>query len=62
MNPRYLSPEQVTDLVKVFGVTLPEHGHETIERSRLYDRVIAAQRALRDPPRRRPDCASLRPQ
>jgi len=27
MNPRYLSPEQVTDLVKVFGVTLPEHGH-----------------------------------
>lgn len=28
MNPRYLSPEQVKDLVKVFGVTLPEHGHE----------------------------------
>jgi ribulose-5-phosphate 4-epimerase/fuculose-1-phosphate aldolase len=28
MNPRYLSPEQVGDLVKVFGVTLPEHGHE----------------------------------
>lgn len=28
MNPRYLSPEQVADLVKVFGVTLPEHGHE----------------------------------
>jgi 3-dehydro-4-phosphotetronate decarboxylase len=28
MNPRYLSPEQVTDLVKVFGVALPEHGHE----------------------------------
>ena len=28
MNPRYLSPEQVTDLVKVFGMTLPEHGHE----------------------------------
>ncbi|MDA9505574.1 aldolase [Bradyrhizobium sp. CCBAU 11386] len=27
MNPRYLSPEQVKDLVKVFGVTLPEHGH-----------------------------------
>jgi 3-dehydro-4-phosphotetronate decarboxylase len=27
MNPRYLSPEQVTDLVKVFGVSLPEHGH-----------------------------------
>ena len=28
MNPRYLSPEQVADLVKVFGLTLPEHGHE----------------------------------
>lgn len=28
MNPRYLSPEQVADLVKVFGVALPEHGHE----------------------------------
>jgi 3-dehydro-4-phosphotetronate decarboxylase len=28
MNPRYLSLEQVTDLVKVFGVKLPEHGHE----------------------------------
>ena len=28
MNPRYLSPEQVKDLVKVFGVALPEHGHE----------------------------------
>jgi len=25
MNPRYLSPEQVTDLVKVFGMALPEH-------------------------------------
>jgi 3-dehydro-4-phosphotetronate decarboxylase len=28
LNPRYLSPEQVADLVKMFGVTLPEHGHE----------------------------------
>jgi 3-dehydro-4-phosphotetronate decarboxylase len=28
MNPRYLSPEQVKDLLKVFGVALPEHGHE----------------------------------
>src|SRR3954449_4689334 len=28
LNPRYLSPEQVKDLVKVFGVALPEHGHE----------------------------------
>jgi ribulose-5-phosphate 4-epimerase/fuculose-1-phosphate aldolase len=27
LNPRYLSPEQVKDLVKVFGVALPEHGH-----------------------------------
>lgn len=27
MNPRYLSPEQVADLVKVFGVALPD-GHE----------------------------------
>src|SRR3954447_26089462 len=27
MNPRYLSPAQVNDLVKVFGVSLPEHGH-----------------------------------
>ncbi|WP_410958779.1 class II aldolase/adducin family protein, partial [Salmonella sp. 6201] len=28
MNPRYLSPELVKDLVKVLGVALPEHGHE----------------------------------
>jgi hypothetical protein len=28
MNPRHLSPEQVTDLVKVFGLALPEHRHE----------------------------------
>jgi ribulose-5-phosphate 4-epimerase/fuculose-1-phosphate aldolase len=28
LNPRYLSPEQVADLTKVFGLTLPEHGHE----------------------------------
>jgi hypothetical protein len=28
MNPRYLSPAQVADLVKTFGVTLPdEHDH-----------------------------------
>jgi 3-dehydro-4-phosphotetronate decarboxylase len=26
LNPRYLSPEQVADLTKVFGLTLPEHG------------------------------------
>jgi 3-dehydro-4-phosphotetronate decarboxylase len=25
LNPRYLSPEQVADLVRTFGVTLPEH-------------------------------------
>jgi 3-dehydro-4-phosphotetronate decarboxylase len=28
LNPRYLSPEQVADLTKVFGLTLPEDGHE----------------------------------
>src|SRR3954468_1175444 len=28
LNPRYLSPEQVTDLTKVFGLTMPEHGHD----------------------------------
>ena len=28
LNPRHLSPEQVTDLVKAFGLTLPaDHGH-----------------------------------
>jgi 3-dehydro-4-phosphotetronate decarboxylase len=27
LNPRYLSPEQVADLVKAFGITLPEHEH-----------------------------------
>src|SRR4051794_27658116 len=28
LNPRYLSPEQVADLSKVFGLTLPDiHGH-----------------------------------
>ena len=28
LNPRYLSPEQVKDLTKTFGLTLPEHGHD----------------------------------
>jgi 3-dehydro-4-phosphotetronate decarboxylase len=28
LNPRYLSPEQVKDLVKMFGVNLPEHGDD----------------------------------
>jgi 3-dehydro-4-phosphotetronate decarboxylase len=28
LNPRYLSPAQVDDLTKVFGLTLPEHGHD----------------------------------
>ncbi|MFG1362156.1 3-oxo-tetronate 4-phosphate decarboxylase [Xanthobacter versatilis] len=28
LNPRYLSPEQVADLVKVFGVSLPADDHE----------------------------------
>jgi 3-dehydro-4-phosphotetronate decarboxylase len=27
LNPRHLSPEQVKDLVTVFGLTLPEHRH-----------------------------------
>src|SRR3954465_2374214 len=27
LNPRYLSPEQVADLAKVFGLTLPDHNH-----------------------------------
>jgi len=27
LNPRHLSPAQVADLVKTFGLTLPEHGH-----------------------------------
>ena len=28
LNPRYLSPEQVKDLTDVFGLALPEHGHD----------------------------------
>lgn len=28
LNPRYLSPQQIADLTKVFGLKLPEHGHE----------------------------------
>jgi ribulose-5-phosphate 4-epimerase/fuculose-1-phosphate aldolase len=27
LNPRYLSPEQVKDLTRTFGLTLPEHDH-----------------------------------
>ncbi len=27
LNPRYLSPAQVADLVKTFGLTLPDHDH-----------------------------------
>src|SRR5215472_2698074 len=27
LNPRYLSPEQIKDLVTTFGLNLPEHGH-----------------------------------
>jgi len=27
LNPRYLTPAQVKDLSKTFGLTLPEHGH-----------------------------------
>ena len=29
LNPRYLSPEQVKDLTKTFGLTLPEHGEHS---------------------------------
>lgn len=28
MNPRYLSPQQIADLNKTFGLSVPEHGHE----------------------------------
>ena len=28
LNPRFLSPAQVADLAKAFGLTLPEHGHD----------------------------------
>src|ERR1700729_874298 len=28
LNPRYLTPQQVADLSKTFGLTLPEHGHD----------------------------------
>ena len=44
LNPRYLSPEQVEDLVKTFGLTLPEHGHEPTMRrqavSYLHAKII----------------------
>ena len=29
LNPRFLTPAQVADLVKTFGLTLPEHGPHT---------------------------------
>jgi ribulose-5-phosphate 4-epimerase/fuculose-1-phosphate aldolase len=28
LNPRFLSPAQVADLVTHFGLNLPEHGHD----------------------------------
>ena len=28
LNPRYLTPAQIADLSKTFGLTLPEHGHD----------------------------------
>src|SRR5256885_4631976 len=28
LNPRHLTPAQVADLSKTFGLTLPEHGHD----------------------------------
>ena len=30
LNPRYLSPAQVADLSKTFGLALPEHGHDPL--------------------------------
>jgi ribulose-5-phosphate 4-epimerase/fuculose-1-phosphate aldolase len=27
LNPRYLTPAQIADLSKTFGLKLPEHGH-----------------------------------
>jgi 3-dehydro-4-phosphotetronate decarboxylase len=28
LNPRYLTPAQIADLVKTFGLTMPEHRHD----------------------------------
>ena len=28
LNPRYLSPQQIDDLVKHFGLTIPDHDHD----------------------------------
>jgi len=28
LNPRYLTPGQIADLSKAFGLGLPEHRHE----------------------------------
>jgi 3-dehydro-4-phosphotetronate decarboxylase len=28
MNPRYLTPAQITDLSRSFGLGLPDHGHD----------------------------------
>ena len=47
LNPRYLSPAQVEDLTKTFGLALPEHGHELSESARPTDaEVEAAARVL----------------
>ena len=35
LNPRYLSPAQVADLTKMFGLVLPEHGHDSRHNGRL---------------------------
>jgi 3-dehydro-4-phosphotetronate decarboxylase len=28
LNPRFLTPAQIADLSKTFGLKLPEHGHD----------------------------------
>ena len=50
LNPRYLSPEQVKDLTKTFGLALPEHGHtDRCDRdgvARMERSAIRGQRSL----------------
>ncbi|MEH2628438.1 ribulose-5-phosphate 4-epimerase/fuculose-1-phosphate aldolase [Bradyrhizobium sp. AZCC 1719] len=43
LNPRYLSREQVADLTKVFGLTLPEHGHERAQERNAVTRPTDAE-------------------
>ena len=48
LNPRYLSPAQVEDLTKTFGLTLPEHGHELSESARPTGAEVAAAARVLD--------------